>query len=957
MFYKLISQGFSTSASAATGNNTVTFNTLGEGTYASKTVTVTDASGNASSLTLTTFVVDTTAPSLTAVTQVVTPSNDTTPSYVFTTNEAGTITTNISQGFSTSSSAATGNNTVTFNTLGEGTYESKTVTVTDASGNASSLTLTTFDIDTTAPTGAITYSAASPYKQGATATVTATFTEALTTTPKIAISGVSTVAATNMSGSGTTWTYAYTAPAGNGTDTFAFSVGTDAYGNVVTAAPTSGATVTVDNTAPTVSAVTEVVTPSNDSTPNYVFTTNEAGTITTNISEGFSTNASAANGNNTVTFNTLAEGKYESKTVTVTDAAGNASSLTLTTFDIDTTAPTMTITATEVSDGDTSNDTTIALTFTSSQATSNFIAGDITVAGGSLGSLTAVSTTVYTATFTPSSDGATTINVAGGAFTDLAGNNNTAATEFNWTYEYDSAAPTMTITAAEVTDGGTSNDGKIVLTFTSSQATTNFAEADITVIGGALSAFNATSSTVYAATFTPSAHGITSPIATTIDVAANTFTDAVGNNNTAAYQFNWTYDGTAPTMTITAAEVTDGETSNDATIALTLTSSESTTNFDVNDITVTNGTLSSFTGSGTAYTATFTPSAEGATTINVAVGAFTDLVGNNNDAATQFTWTYEATSTPTLGTPWTVALGGNDDVEAVLVSGNYAYVSKHEAGITMVDISDPTNPFVVSTFSYGNTNGHMYIYTVGNNEYLITNNWVSGINVFNVTDKSNITWYTSFSLSSYDGGRVTDLAINGTTLYASIRKEGLVSIDLSNLESTGISVLGHEDLGGDDGDASRGVAIKGNYAIVAKEGAGVAIIDISNPANLGSPSYVSTTGSAKRDIVVSGNYAYVANDNAGVAIIDITTPSSPGTPVYTPGSFTETYGIAINGNYLIISDKTDGTLGIIDISYPRNPGSASYVNSGSSKLRRVASSGNYVYFAADKNLGISLISN
>ena len=120
---------------------------------------------------------------------------------------------------------------------------------------------------------------------------------------------------------------------------------------------------------------------------------------------------------------------------------------------------------------------------------------------------------------------------------------------------------------------------------------------------------------------------------------------------------------------------------------------------------------------------------------------------------------------------------------------------------------------------------------------------------------------------------------------------------------------------------------------------------------------MSTTGSAKRDIVVSGNYAYVANANAGVAIIDITTPSSPGTPVYIAGSFTETYGIAINGNYLIISDITDGTLGIIDISDPTNPGSASYVNSGSSKLRRVASSGNYVYFAADKNLGISLISN
>ena len=52
------------------------------------------------------------------------------------------------------------------------------------------------------------------------------------------------------------------------------------------------------------------------------------------------------------------------------------------------------------------------------------------------------SSLVYTATFTPSSDGATTIDVSGGAYTDGDGNNNTAATQFNWTY--DSTAPTIT---------------------------------------------------------------------------------------------------------------------------------------------------------------------------------------------------------------------------------------------------------------------------------------------------------------------------------------------------------------------------------------------------------------------------------------------------------------------------------------------------------------------------------
>jgi uncharacterized protein (TIGR02145 family) len=75
---------------------------------------------------------------------------------------------------------------------------------------------------------------------------------------------------------------------------------------------------------------------------------------------------------------------------------------------------------------------------------------------------------------------------------------------------------------------------------------------------------------------------------------------------------------------------------------LTFTSSESTTNFTVGDISVTNGSLSSFLGSGTTYTATFTPTGSGACTIDVLGSAFTDAAGNNNTAATQFTWTYNA---------------------------------------------------------------------------------------------------------------------------------------------------------------------------------------------------------------------------------------------------------------------------------------------------------------------------
>ena len=97
--------------------------------------------------------------------------------------------------------------------------------------------------------------------------------------------------------------------------------------------------------------------------------------------------------------------------------------------------PTMVITAAEGADGFTSDDATLSLTFTSSEATTFFAVEDITVTNGALSSFSATSTTVYTATFPPTSDGAVTIDVAADTFSDALNNNNTAADQFNWTYD------------------------------------------------------------------------------------------------------------------------------------------------------------------------------------------------------------------------------------------------------------------------------------------------------------------------------------------------------------------------------------------------------------------------------------------------------------------------------------------------------------------------------------------
>ena len=156
----------------------------------------------------------------------------------------------------------------------------------------------------------------------------------------------------------------------------------------------------------------------------------------------------------------------------------------------------------------------------------------------------------------------------------------------------------------------------------------------------------------------------------------------------------------SPTMTITST-VDDGDTSNDDSISLTFISSLATNNFNVDDITVTNGSISSFTGTGTTYTATFTPSAAGLTTIKVEANTYTDSIGNNNLATSVFNWNYALSSSSTynidVGNSGNTAytLNGND--RDSVVSGNNQQVDLNVGDTIVFNVTASNHPFWIKT--------------------------------------------------------------------------------------------------------------------------------------------------------------------------------------------------------------------------------------------------------------------
>ena len=272
---------------------------------------------------------------------------------------------------------------------------------------------------------------------------------------------------------------------------------------------------------------------------------------------------------------------------------------------------------------------TATLTFTLSEPSTNFVASDVTVSGGTLSNFTG-SGTSYTATFTPAANSTANgvVSIASGVFTDAAGNANADGSDANntVTFSVDTLIPTIAVssTKSSLIAGDTAT-----LTFTLSEPSTNFIASDVTVSGGTLTGF-AGSGTTYTATFTPTANSNANGV---VSVASGVFTDAAGNANADGSDANntvtFSVDTLVPTIAVssTKSSLIAGDTA-----TLTFTLSEPSTNFVASDVTVSGGTLSNFTGSGTSYTATFTPAANSTANgvVSVASGVFTDAAGNAN---------------------------------------------------------------------------------------------------------------------------------------------------------------------------------------------------------------------------------------------------------------------------------------------------------------------------------------
>jgi hypothetical protein len=278
----------------------------------------------------------------------------------------------------------------------------------------------------------------------------------------------------------------------------------------------------------------------------------------------------------------------------------------------------------------------IPLTITWNENVTGFDTSDIgSLINCSVGNWTALSGSQYSFELTPAGQGAFGFTVAASVCQDVAANPSIGPV--SWSRTYDSVAPS--VSSVTPATGGYATSTPTTVDVFWNESVSGFTSGDITSLTNcALSNWSAVSGSHYSFDLTPG-----SQAAFGFQIGSGVCADAAGNASSGAVAWSKTFDNVAPSVS-SVAPATGGYTTAAAT-PVQIDWSEDVTGFAASDIgTLVNCAVSAFTPvSGSRYTFTLTPAAEGAFGFQIAASACVDTAGNASAGPVNWGGTYDAT--------------------------------------------------------------------------------------------------------------------------------------------------------------------------------------------------------------------------------------------------------------------------------------------------------------------------
>ncbi len=277
-----------------------------------------------------------------------------------------------------------------------------------------------------------------------------------------------------------------------------------------------------------------------------------------------------------------------------------------------------------------------------------------------------------------------------------------------------------------------------------------------------------------------------------------------------------------------------------------------------------------------------------------------------------------------------------EGVQQICIKGDYLFIAEAK-GLLILNISDPEVPKYIGSYIYTAIPNSPYSIAVEGN-YAFLSDKTGRLTVVNVTDITNPT----FAGSCDTPGIGWDIEICGNYLFMADWHGGLHSIDIS--DPTNPVIIDTYALDG----FSMMITVSGDYLYLSVASGlsinGLLIFDISDPASIVYLSTYSVTD--PRTLYISGNYGYLAADDDGLIILDMSIPSDP--EYVNSTVFNNVWDVKISGDNAFFTRTMEGFY-VSDISNASDFVIIDYHGTSSVQERFIEFHGDYAYISSTSN--------
>lgn len=270
------------------------------------------------------------------------------------------------------------------------------------------------------------------------------------------------------------------------------------------------------------------------------------------------------------------------------------------------------------------------------------------------------------------------------------------------------------------------------------------------------------------------------------------------------------------------------------------------------------------------------------------------------------------------------------EAQDVSVLGETAFVAGGQAGLHIVDLSDPRQPVflkTIDTVKFAETvkaASTAFGGSVVDIAFVVEG--TEGITTYDVSDPSNAFSFNQGTTAVDGNGMFVELPDDPSEPYVVYLAESWKGMRIFESSPATPGLLAYNGVFADTRGFARAVSVRDGFAYVADDEMGLAILDVRTRF-LGSVQVVSScdTDGYARGVAVEGNYAFLADYHGGLVVMELvdgTNASGERIPV---PILAATLALGGRSQSIVVRDglaflaAQDGGVHVVDVSIPSSP--------------------------------------